>query len=206
MDFTKEVQDWLRKALEPLNLKWTLKQPWDALKHVQKLEVEKEQLLGQIEAGVKWDVPIVLGKNSVIKFPTRIEGPVLIGENTIIGPHAYIRGPCIIGNDCKIGSTEVKASVIMDGVSLSHQNYVGDSIIGKRVNVGAGAKFANLRFDEEIIKVTSGEKLVSTGLRKLGAIIEPGAAIGCNAVLNPGTYVNKNAKVMPGAVVSGFVK
>lgn len=211
LDFAKEVKDWLQDVLKQIDpkTKLSLKQPWEALKLLEKLELEKEDIKGQIESGVKWDVPIILGKGSVIKLPTRIEGPVIIGENTIIGPFAYLRGPVIIGNDCKIGSSEIKSSIIMDGSHCSHFNYVGDSIVGKKCNLGAGTKLANLRLDGEIIKVAAdkeGKNLYSTGMRKLGAILESSVQTGCNSVLNPGTYVSKKGKVMPGAVVSGFIE
>jgi len=206
-DFAKEVKEWLEEVLKQVDpkAKVSLKQPWDALKLLEKLTLEKEDIKGQIESGVKWDVPIIVGKGSVIKFPSRIEGPVIIGENTIIGPFAYLRGPVIIGNDCKVGSSEIKNSMMMDGSRAGHFNYVGDSIVGKKCNLGAGTKLANLRFDGEIIKVTVEKEKFSTGMRKLGAIMEDNSQTGCNAVLNPGTYVAKKGKVLPGAVVSGYI-
>jgi bifunctional UDP-N-acetylglucosamine pyrophosphorylase/glucosamine-1-phosphate N-acetyltransferase len=209
LEFAKEVKDWLQEVLKQIDpkTKISLKQPWEALKLLDKLVLEKEDIKGHIETGVKWDVPIILGKGSVIKFPTRIEGPVIIGENTIIGPYAYLRGPVIIGSDCKIGSSEIKNSIIMDDSFVAHFNYVGDSIIGKKCNLGAGTKLANMRFDGEIIKVATGKDNVSsTGMRKLGAILESNAQTGCNSVLNPGTYVAKKGKVLPGAVVSGYIE
>ncbi len=207
-DFTKEVKDWLQDVLKQVDpkTKIALKYPWDALKVLAKLNLEKESIQGQIETGVKWAVPFVLGKGSVLKAPTCIEGPVIIGENTVIGPYAYLRGPVIIGNDCKIGSSEVKNSIIMDGSNAAHFSYVGDSIIGRKCNLGAGTKLANTRLDGDIIKFTVEGKAYSSGLRKLGAILESGVQTGCNSVLNPGVYVAKKKLVLPGAVVSGFVK
>lgn len=207
-DFAKEVKDWLEVVLKQLDpkIKLSLKFPWDALKLLSKLNIEKENIQGQIETGVKWDVPIILGKNSVIKAPCRIEGPVIIGDDCIVGPYAFLRGPVIIGSKCKVGSSELKSSIVMDGAHLSHFNYVGDSIIGPKCNLGAGTKLANLRFDEDLIKVFVGKDKFSSGLRKLGAILESNVSTGCNSVLNPGTYVAKKGKVLPGAVVSGYIE
>ena len=207
-DFAKEVKDWLQDVLKQVDpkTKLALKQPWDALKILGKLVLEKEDIKGQIETGVKWDVPIILGKGSIIKAPTCIEGPVIIGDDTIIGPFAYLRGPVIIGSNCRIGSTEVKNSILMDGVHAAHLSYIGDSVLGNKCNLGAGTKLANLRLDGEIVQVTVEDKKYSSGLHKLGAIMEAGAQTGCNAVLNPGTYVARKGKVLPGAVVSGFVR
>ena len=194
----------LSKFLANFGFKVKLKHPWEALKLLEKLQ-PAEDIKGQIETGVLWDVPIVLGKNSVIKAPSRIEGPVIIGEDTVIGPFAYLRGPLIIGNNCKIGTTEVKSSIIMDSTFAAHFSYIGDSVVGKKCNLGAGSKLANFRFDGDLIKVSIEKETYKTGLRKLGAILEDGVNLGCNSVLNPGVYVKKNGKVMPGSVVSGYV-
>ncbi len=207
-EFTKEVRDWLQDVLKQIDpkAKVSLKFPWEALKLLQKFELDKESIQGQIETGVKWDVPIIVGKGSVVKFPTRIEGPVIIGENTVIGPFAFLRGPVVIGSDCNIGSAEIKNSIVMDGSFAKHFNFIGDSIIGRKCNLGAGTKLADLRFDGEIVKVTVEDKKYSSGMQKLGAILEDGVQTGCNSVLNPGTYVVKKGKVMPCSAVSGFVK
>lgn len=207
-EFTKSVKDWLQEVLKQIDpkVKVSLKYPWDALKILAKLELEKENIQGHVESGVKWDVPIIVGKGSVVKFPSRIEGPVIIGKNTIIGPFAFIRGPAIIGDDCHIGSTEVKNSLIMDKVGASHFSYIGDSVVGSKCNLGAGTKLANHRLDGEIIKVFVDKNKYSTGLRKLGAILEDGVHTGCNSVLNPGTYAARKAKILPNAVVSGYAK
>jgi len=207
-EFAEEVREWVQDVLRQIDpkAKLSFKQPWDALKFLEKFTLEKEDIKGHVESGVKWDVPIMVGKGSVVKFPSRIEGPVIIGENTIIGPFAYLRGPLIIGSDCRIGSSEIKNSIFMDGSHAGHFNYIGDSIIGKKCNLGAGTKLANLRFDGEIIKFSIGKDKFSTGMRKLGAILEDNVQTGCNSVLNPGTYVSKKGKVLPGAVVSGFIE
>ncbi len=207
-DFAKEVREWVQDVLRQIDpkAKLSFKQPWEVLKILEKFTLEKEDIKGHIESGVKWDVPIIVGKGSVIKFPCRIEGPVIIGENTIIGPFAYLRGPLIIGSDCRIGSSEIKNSVFMDGSRAGHFNYIGDSIVGKKCNLGAGTKLANLRFDGEIIRFEIGKEKFSTGMRKLGAILEDNVQTGCNSVLNPGTYVSKKKSVLPGAVVSGFIE
>ncbi len=208
MTFVQDLREWLQKVLKTsdIKLKVAMKQPWDALKVLSKLVVEHENVQGQIEAGVKWNERIILGKNSVIKTPSRIEGSVIIGDNTVIGPYAYLRGPVVIGSKCRIGSSEIKNSVIMDGTHIPHFSYVGDSVLGKNCNLGAGAKLANTRFDGSIIKVVIDDKEYGSGLRKLGAILEHDVSIGCNAVLNPGSYVGKKGKVFPGTVVSKFVK
>jgi bifunctional N-acetylglucosamine-1-phosphate-uridyltransferase/glucosamine-1-phosphate-acetyltransferase GlmU-like protein len=79
---------------------------------------------------------------------------------------------------------------------------VGDSLVGRDVNLGAGVILSNYRLDGMPIRVRLAGKVYETGLRKFGAIIGDGAAIGCNSVLNPGSLVLKNARVLPGTILS----
>ncbi len=149
---------------------------------------------------------IFMGKGCVIEEGSYIEGPCFIGDGTEVRSGAYIRKGSIIGNECVIGhGTEVNRSLVLDGAKLAHFNYVGDSIVGEGVNLGAGSKCANLRLDEkEITIVFNGEK-ISTGRKKFGALIGYGASIGCNVVLNPGTVLFPQAKVAPCTSVKGVV-
>ena len=97
----------------------------------------------------------------------------------------------MIGN-----STEIKNSVLLDGVQIPHYNYVGDSILGNHAHMGAGAVCSNLKSDRKNI-VIHGSREYETGLRKIGGILADGAEIGCGCVLNPGTIIGKNTSVYP---------
>jgi len=149
---------------------------------------------------------------------------IFIGEGTFIEPGAYIRGPCIIGRDCQIrhGSyirgnvligdrcvvghaTEIKHSILLNGAKAAHFAFVGDSVLGNDVNLGAGVKCANLRLDGRPLMIRCGEEKIQTGLRKLGAIIGDGCQIGCNAVANPGTLIGKGARCRPLTNLSGVI-
>ena len=84
----------------------------------------------------------------------------------------------------------------MDGARASHWNYIGDSILGFGVNLGAGTKLSNRKITSTDVSVRDLDgKQYSTGLQKLGAIIGDGTQIGCNAVLNPGTLLGKRCLV-----------
>ena len=127
-----------------------------------------------------------------------IEGPAYIGKNTIIRPFAYIRGNVIIGDNCVIGnSTEIKNSILLDNVQVPHFNYVGDSVLGNFVHLGAGAICANLRLDKKPVTSKFGDEKFATNLKKMGAIIGDYSEIACNVVLNPGTVLPKHSKVLP---------
>jgi NDP-sugar pyrophosphorylase family protein len=110
----------------------------------------------------------------------------------------------VVGDRCVIGhATEVKSSIFLDGAHAAHFAYVGDSIIGNRVNLGAGVKCANLRFDGKEVRVHYKERALETKRRKLGSIIADDVQVGCNAVLNPGTILGKSTHCLPCTMVRG---
>ena len=129
-----------------------------------------------------------------------IEGPAYIGKNTTIRPFAYIRENVIIGDNCVIGnSTEIKNSILLDSVQVPHFNYVGDSVLGNFVHLGAGVICANLRKDKKPVTSKFGDEKFATNLKKMGAIIGDYSEIACNVVLNPGIVLPKHSKILPAA-------
>ncbi len=148
---------------------------------------------------------VILGKNVVVEPNAYIKGPAIIGDGAEIRHGAYVRDHAVIGRNCIIGhSTEVKHSILMDGVSVSHWNYIGDSILGSDVNLGAGTKLSNKKIvkTEVTIRDLDGNRY-PTGQQKLGAIIGDGTQVGCNSVLNPGTLLGKRCLVYPLVSVRG---
>ena len=142
---------------------------------------------------------VILGENVVVEPNTYVKGPAVIGDGTEIRHGAYVRDHAVIGRNCIIGhSTEVKHSILMDGVSAGHWNYIGDSILGFDVNLGAGTKLSNKKIvkTDIIIRDLNGNPY-PTRQQKLGAIIGDGTQVGCNAVLNPGTLLGKRCMVYP---------
>ena len=149
---------------------------------------------------------ISIGKGTVLEPGVYIKGPCIIGENCTIRHGAYIRGNLITGNGCVIGhDTEIKNSVMLNHAQAAHFAYLGDSILGNRVNLGAGTKCANLKLDHKNIAVRFGERLIETGLKKFGAIIGDDSQTGCNSVTNPGTLFGKQVFCYPCLNVGGFV-
>jgi bifunctional UDP-N-acetylglucosamine pyrophosphorylase/glucosamine-1-phosphate N-acetyltransferase len=108
-----------------------------------------------------------------------------------------------LGKGCKIANSEIKNTIVLEHSNIPHFSYVGDSIIGRDVNLGAGTKIANLRFDGKAISVTLHGDKVDSGRRKLGALIHDGTKIGINASINCGVILPKHSKVLPGQVVMG---
>ncbi|MGE0641454.1 MAG: hypothetical protein AB7G12_08695 [Thermoanaerobaculia bacterium] len=143
---------------------------------------------------------IAVGKGSRIGPGATLEGPVWIGEGVEVRAGAYLRGGCWVGDGAVVGaSVEMKRAILFPGAHAAHLNYVGDSILGEKVNLGAGAILSNFRHDgrEIAIPAPDGTRL-ATGRRKLGAILGDGVLVGCNAVLNPGTIVGARSQIYTG--------
>lgn len=149
---------------------------------------------------------IYIGPGAVIEPTAYIKGPCWIGANTVVRHAAYLRGGVITGESCVIGHcTEVKNSIFLDRAQAAHFAYVGDSVLGNRVNLGAGTRLANLRLDGKEVVIRDGEQRIATGRRKFGAIVGDDAQLGCNCVCNPGALIERGARVMPCANVGGIV-
>ncbi|GAI79058.1 unnamed protein product [marine sediment metagenome] len=107
--------------------------------------------------------------------------------------NAFIRPYTSVGDNCHIGISEVKNSLIFSKSNVPHFNYVGDSIICENVNLGAGSKTSNLRFDNKNVKVNIEGKLIDSGRRKLGAFIGPNVQTGINASIMCGKKIGENS-------------
>jgi UDP-N-acetylglucosamine diphosphorylase / glucose-1-phosphate thymidylyltransferase / UDP-N-acetylgalactosamine diphosphorylase / glucosamine-1-phosphate N-acetyltransferase / galactosamine-1-phosphate N-acetyltransferase len=139
---------------------------------------------------------IFIGKGTRIHPTAVIEGPVYIGEDVEIRPSAYIRGGAWIGDGCVVGAnSELKCAILLPHAKAPHLNYVGDSILGRDVNLGAGTILSNFRHDGSEIRI--GRSLRS-GRRKLGAVLGDGVLTGCNSVLHPGVIVGRGTQIYPG--------
>ncbi len=84
-----------------------------------------------------------VGDRVTVKLGSRVDTGV-IGEGTTVGPMAHIRPDTKVGQNARIGNfVEVKKTVVGDGTKASHLTYLGDSIIGKNVNIGCGTITCN---------------------------------------------------------------
>ncbi len=175
---------------------------WSALLHLNQYLKEKNSCRIEIEIpqGVYLEKRelISIGEGTIIEPGVLIQGPCMIGKNCVIRHGAYIRGSVIMGDHCHIGhSAELKHSILLDHAAATHFVYVGDSILGNGVNLGAGVKCANLRLDRRDVAVESEGKKIRTGLKKFGALIGDSVQIGCNSVLNPGTLIGRESYAYP---------
>jgi len=181
--------------------------PWDLLQANEILMARiKGRVDGTVEAGATLKGEVVVEKGALIRAGAYIEGPVYVSEGCDIGPNCYIRPSTCLGPGVRVGaSVEVKNSIIMAKTHVPHHNYVGDSLIGERCNLGAGTKVANLRFDDHPVKVAFKGELIDTGRRKLGVIMGDDVKTGINSMIDAGTIIFENSIVGPGAIVRGNV-
>lgn len=149
---------------------------------------------------------IRLGQGVLVESGAMIKAPAIIGDLTEIRQGAYLRGYCLCGKGCVLGhTTEIKHSILLDNAKAGHFAYLGDSILGENTNLGAGTKFANLRFLNGNIHIKTKEGLFDTGRKKLGAILGDNAQTGCNSVTNPGTLIAQDSFLMPNTTArSGY--
>ncbi len=173
-----------------IGLPWQL---FDANSFV--LDRIERKIIGKIEENVHIFGNVYIGKNANVKSGSYIQGPCYIGENTLIGPNAFLRPYTSVGDNCHIGISEVKNSLIFSKSNVPHFNYVGDSILCENVNLGAGSKTSNLRFDNKSVKVTIEGKLIDSGRRKLGAFIGPNVQTGINASVMCGKKIGENSVI-----------
>ncbi len=177
--------------------------PWDLLEaNKMILSQMPGKIEGTVEEGAVIKGETIVKKGAIIKTGAYIEGPALIGEDSVIGPNCYIRAHTVIGRKVKIGNAvEIKNSMIMDGTNVGHLSYIGDSIIGRESNFGAGTITANLRHDDGNISVTIKGKRVSSGRRKLGAIIGDNVKTGIGTSISPGVVIHQGARTGIGVIV-----
>ncbi|MEK6973591.1 MAG: hypothetical protein AABW72_06175 [archaeon] len=180
---------------------------WHSLDELEHIFTKlKNKNYGKIEKNVHIGGCLFLENGAVIKAGTRIEGNVYVGANSVIGPNAYLRKDVYVGENCHIANSEIKNSIILDNTNIPHYSYVGDSILGNDINLGAGTKIANLRFDDKTITVQVGSKKIDSGRRKLGSLINSGTKTGINSTIYCGKIIGKGCFIYPGRIVDRNLK
>ncbi|MCD4748663.1 MAG: hypothetical protein K8R59_04745 [Thermoanaerobaculales bacterium] len=149
---------------------------------------------------------ISIGQNCRIEPGAVIVGPAVIGDGVLIRTGAYVREYVVLGEGSLVGAhSEVKGSILFPGAKAPHQAYVGDSILGRDVNLGAGTILSNVKNIGREVSFRAAGEIIHTGLRKFGAVLGDGCKTGCNTVLNPGVLLGPRSVTYPNATLrSGF--
>ena len=126
-----------------------------------------------------------IAKDAVLYPNHYIAGPCIIDRGAEIRPGAFIRGNAIVGKKAVVGnSTELKNAILFDGVQVPHFNYVGDSVLGYKAHLGAGAVTSNVKSDKQPGgNQEPQEEQRETGRKKVGAMVGDVVEVGCNSVL-----------------------
>lgn len=188
-----QIQDW-----------WVdVGKPWDLLEVNKNLiDGQKRNIEGEVEEGAQLRGNVVVEEGATVRSGAYALGPVYVSEGAVVGPNCFLRPHTFLSKNVKIGNgVEVKNSIVMDGSSIGHLSYVGDSVIGRKVNFGAGTTTANLRHDDHTIWVTVKGKRENSGRRKLGAIVGDDVKLGIGTLLSPGVIVHNGAQTGMGVIV-----
>lgn len=194
------------------NLLGCFKFAWEAVPAIPSL---CRQLLEDAPAGEYWhsdELPgVTVGPGVLIHRSARIEpgsyihGPTYVGPQSQVRHGAYVRGNVLLLGRNVIGhGTEVKESLFLPGSRAAHFAYVGNSILGARTNLGAGAYLSNLPLSlggrsRPIVFQSPPDSGIS--VRKFGAVLGDDVQIGARVTTSPGTLLQRNVVVYPVVLV-----
>ncbi len=179
--------------------------PWEALSGLGDAILELGAQLDS-ERYVQTAPDVWIAKDATVAPSASITGPCIIDCGAEVRHCAFIRGNAIVGKEAVVGnSTELKNVLLFDGVQVPHYNYVGDSILGYKAHLGAGAITSNVKSDKSLVIIKTPEGPLETGRKKVGALLGDYVEVGCNSVLNPGTVLGPHCMVYPTSCVRGAV-
>ncbi len=184
----------------------TVEYVWDVIKRIPHyIELRLlPKIDGEVSPQAMVGKEVSIGSGTVVEPGAVIKGPALIGRYCRIGSGAYIRENVIVGDNAVVGhTTELKNCVLLEHAGAPHFSYIGDSVLGQRAHLGAGAKISNFKINKSFVSVIVDGLKYDTGLLKFGAILGDDADVGCNAVLNPGTLIGKRTLVYANVSIRG---
>ena len=180
--------------------------PWEVLAHI-------KEYIKKIGATLNQEEYTKMGDNVWVHKTAKVFPSAYIGDNTIICANAevrhcaFIRENAIIGENAVVGnSTELKNVILFNNVQVPHYNYVGDSILGYKSHMGAGAITSNVKSDKKMVNIKHKNAIIETGIKKVGAMVGDNVEVGCGSVLNPGTVIGKNTNIYPLSSVRGVIE
>ena len=201
--FSYNLFDFSHSIAAPLLQKSTY--PWQVLSEIAEFI---HQIAPSLDRKIYTDQgnDIYVAKDAVIAPSAHIQGPCIICPGAEIRHCAFVRGSVIIGAGAVVGnSTELKNCILFDAVQVPHYNYVGDSILGYKAHLGAGAVTSNVKSDKSEVVIKGEDFALQTGRKKVGAVLGDGVEVGCGAVLCPGTVIGKHSTIYPLVRVRGVI-
>lgn len=182
---------------------------WEALwrlqAHVERLVGYGQTVHGEVSPGAFLGPNVYIAEDAYVGPGAFVMGPAFIGSGASVNHGAYVRENVIMMPGSILGhASEAKHSILLSDACAPHFNYIGDSILGRHTNIGAGTKLSNLTLVSRkdaatgrrpTVKITVDGRQHDTGLAKIGAILGDGAQTGCNSVLNPGCLLGRGSLV-----------
>ncbi len=173
--------------------------PWDILT-ANKMIMDKwksAEIHNSVELkGATIKGPVRICEGARIEGGAVLEGPSYIGPGSYVGHSTLIRPYTCIGADSVVGQgSELKNCVMFPKTIVGRLSFIGDSVLGEGVDMGAGAMTINLNIDQKSVKVKLKNKTVDTGCAKLGAFIGDGAVIGAANILPAGAVLDSGAVI-----------
>jgi bifunctional UDP-N-acetylglucosamine pyrophosphorylase/glucosamine-1-phosphate N-acetyltransferase len=205
-----ELTDVLERACDAVDVRAVAVERWLDVGRPWELLAATEWKLGDLDRRLDGDVhpdadlrgSVVVEAGATVDAGVVIEGPALVRAGASVGPNAYVRGATLIGEGANVGhAVEIKNSVLMAGATVGHLSYVGDSVLGRDVNFGAGTTVANLRHDDAAVRVRVKGESTSTGRRKFGVVCGDDVKTGIDTALNAGVVLGTGARTEPGETV-----
>ena len=205
-----ELTDVLERACDAVDVRAVAVERWLDVGRPWELLAATEWKLGDLDRRLDGDVhpdadlrgSVVVEAGATVDAGVVIEGPALVRSGASVGPNAYVRGATLIGEGANVGhAVEIKNSVLMAGATVGHLSYVGDSVLGRDVNFGAGTTVANLRHDDAAVRVRVKGESTSTGRRKFGVVCGDDVKTGIDTALNAGVVLGTGARTEPGETV-----
>ncbi|HEX8546924.1 MAG TPA: DapH/DapD/GlmU-related protein [Cytophagaceae bacterium] len=180
-NFIKQFSSIINTGLSPM--------PWEITNNLTNILFAH---IGELDANYEIIENVAIHKTAVVEQNVILKGPIIVKEDCFIGANSYLRGGVFLDKSVKIGANcEIKQSIVCSGSSIAHFNFLGNSIIGHRVNFEAGAVTAN-HYNERLDKMISvfyQSKVIPTFIEKFGALVGDDSKIGANSVLSPGTIL-----------------
>ncbi|MDO4830004.1 MAG: UDP-N-acetylglucosamine pyrophosphorylase [Clostridia bacterium] len=195
-DYTKTIAKPLLESIE---------YPWEALPKIKDFIIELGKTLDP-KIYEQRSENVWVAKSARVFDSAYLGGPLIVCEDAEVRQCAFIRGSAIVGKGAVVGnSTELKNSILFDGVQTPHYNYIGDSILGYKAHTGAGTITSNLKSDKSLVTVLCDDEKIETNIKKFGAMLGDFVEVGCNSVLNPGSVIGRSTSIYPLSFVRGYV-
>lgn len=149
------------------------------------------------------DGPIYIAKNATVMEGSMLRGPLAIGEEAVVKMGTKIYGATTVGPYCNVGG-EIKNSVLFSYSNKAHDGYLGDSVIGRWCNLGAGTTNSNVKNNASDVMVYTPQGQQNVGL-KCGVLMGDYSRTAINTSINTGTVIGVCSNVFGNGLTPKYI-